>query len=62
MEITKEAWKEINAVLFKHNIPCTARNVRRDIPNVMEEPDSTVTDKHIQINLVIPNYYEERLV
>jgi hypothetical protein len=44
MEISKEVWKEMAALLYKHKIPYTT-NVTKD-------------DKHIQINLTIPNYYE----
>lgn len=45
MKITKEIWKEIQGVLNKYKIPYT----------VHYEND----DKHIQINLVIPDYFEE---
>ena len=31
----------------------------RDIQRAMEYPDITVEDKHIQINLVIPDFFEE---
>ena len=48
MEITKEAWKQIAALLYKHNISYTT-NVTND-------------DKHIQINLKIPNYYENKTI
>ena len=40
MEITREAWKQIAALLYKYNISYTT-NVTND-------------DKHIQINLTIP--------
>lgn len=48
MEITKEAWMQIAALLYKHNISYTT-NVTND-------------NKHIQINLTIPNYYEDRII
>ena len=44
MKISKEIWKEIAAILYKHKIPYTT-NVTKD-------------DKHIQINLTIPDYYK----
>lgn len=44
MEISKEAWVEIAALLCKHDISY-AVGVTKD-------------DKHIQINLTIPKYYE----
>ena len=48
MEITIEVWKQIAALLYKHNISYTT-NVAND-------------DKHIQINLTIPNYYEDKII
>lgn len=48
MNITKKVWKEIVVLLYKHNISYTT-NVTND-------------DKHIQINLIIPNYYEDRTI
>lgn len=59
MEITKEIWKEICDILLKYTIPYTSRWESRDIPRAMEYPDITVQDKHVQINLVIPDYFEE---
>ena len=48
MEITKEVWMQIAALLYEHNISYTT-NVTND-------------DKHIQINLAIPNYYADRII
>ncbi len=48
MEITKEIWMQIAALLTKHKISYTT--------NV------TNNDKHIQINLTIPNYYEDKII
>lgn len=48
MEITKEIWKQIAALLYKYDISYTT-NVTND-------------DKHIQINLTIPNYYEDKII
>ena len=59
MNISKETWKEILVVLDKHKIPYTTHYESRDIESVMELPDITVLDKHIQINLVIPDYFED---
>lgn len=59
MEITKEVWKEICDILIKYEIPHTAHFESRDIQRAMEYSDLTVQDKHVQINLVIPDYFEE---
>ncbi len=59
MNISKDIWKEICTVLKKYEIPYTASYKSRDIQKAMEYPDITVQDKYIQINLVIPNYYED---
>ena len=48
METTKEVWMQIATLLYKHNISYTT--------NV------TNNDKHIQINLTIPNYYEDKII
>ena len=58
--ITKAQWKEISDILNKYKIPYTMNFRRRDVQRAMEQPDLVVMDKHIQINLVIPNYYNER--
>ena len=49
MNITKEAWKEILAILYKHHVPYTTNVVGN-------------TDKHIKIDFTIPNYYEDRII
>ena len=59
MYISKEIWKEVLDVLKKHNISYTTHYERRDIQKAMEYSDVTVQDKHIQVNLVIPDYFEE---
>ena len=59
MYISKEIWKEVFDVLKKHNISYTIHYESRDIQKAMEYSDVTVQDKHIQINLVIPDYFEE---
>lgn len=60
MNVSKETWKEICAVLEKHNILYTTHYESRDVQRAMEYPDVTVQDKYIQINLVIPDYFEEQ--
>lgn len=60
MDITKEIWKELYSILKKHNISYTTHFEKRDIQKAMEYPDVTVHDRHIQINLVIPDYLEEQ--
>lgn len=57
--ISKEIWKEVLDVLKKHRIPYTTHYESRDVQRAMEYADVTVQDKHIQINLVIPDYFEE---
>ena len=59
MNISKEIWKEVLDVLKKHNISYTTHYESRDIQKAMEYPDITVQDKHIQINLVIPDFFED---
>ena len=59
MNISKEVWKEISNVLNKHFIAYTTHYRTRDIQKSMEQPDIIVHDKCIQINLVIPDYFEE---
>ena len=53
MYISKEIFKEINKILEKYEIPYTVHYRSRKCSDV------TVRDKHIQINLVIPDYFEE---
>ena len=57
--ITKAQWKEIRDVLNKYKIPYTMSFERRDVQRAMEQPDLVVMDKYIQIELVIPNYYDQ---
>ena len=57
--ITKDIWKQIRGVLEKYKIPYTTHYTKRDVEQVMEKPPIEVSDKHIQINLTIPNYFEE---
>ena len=55
--ISMSAWKEISAVLKKHSVPYTTHYVTID--GTMEYSDKKITDKHIEIRLVIPNFFEE---
>ena len=57
--ISKEIWKEVLDVLKRHKISYTTHYESRDIQKAMEYPDITVHDKHIQINLVIPDFFED---
>ena len=59
MNITKEIWKEIDAVLAKYQIPYTTYFEKRNVQRVMEEPDVVVRDKHYKIHVVIPDYFED---
>lgn len=60
VKITKEVWKDVLDVLEKHSISYTTHYKRRDVEMPMECPNTTVDDKHIQINLVIPDYFGDR--
>lgn len=55
MNITKEIWKEMLDVLKRHKISYVTHYEEK----VVKNSDTVVTDKHIQINLVIPDYFEE---
>lgn len=59
MNISKATWKEVVDILKKHEIPYTTHYESRDIQKAIGYSDVTVQDKHIQINLVIPDYFEE---
>ena len=59
MNISKETWKEILDLLSKHKISYTTHYEHRDVQKAIECEDVTVSDKHIQINLVIPDYFNE---
>lgn len=59
MNISKSIWNEILTVLSEYKIPYTTHYESRDIESAIEYPDITVLDKHIQINLVIPDYFED---
>ena len=59
MNVSKEVWKEILDVLNKYNISYTTHYENRDVQRAMEYSDITVQDKYIQINLVIPDYFDD---
>lgn len=61
MEISKEVWEEFDAILKKYKIPYTTHFENRRIQRAMEYPDIRVIDKHIQINLVIPDYFDDAI-
>jgi len=58
-EISKEVWKDVLDVLKKHKISYTTHLESRDISMPMGECEKTVQDRHIQINLVIPDCFGE---
>lgn len=58
MNISKSIWEEINDILKKYKIPYTAHCTTRDLDLSIESIPVEVIDKHIQINLTIPDYYE----
>ena len=57
MEISRDAWKDIGAVLMLHGIPYKTTFTTRDVQRSMGEPDETIYDGHIQINITIPDYF-----
>lgn len=58
MNISEEIWIEILRLLKKYEIPYTSHYESRDVQKAIEYPDViTVQDKHIQINLIIPDYF-----
>jgi hypothetical protein len=59
IDISKEGWKEISAVLAKYKIPYTTHY--EEITGEMEYSDKVITNKHIQIHLVLRDYFEEGL-
>lgn len=59
MDISKKVWREISSVLEKHKISYTTDYKSREIEKAMECQNVIVQDKYIQINLVIPDYFEE---
>ena len=61
MNISKETWKEVLDLLSKHKISYTTHYESRDVQKAIECEDVTVLDKHIQINLVIPDYFDENI-
>lgn len=67
MKITKEIWKEILEVLKKHKVPYTTHFEERNTSTITslsidnEAQYDTVQDKHIQIKLVIPDFFEEEM-
>jgi hypothetical protein len=58
MEISKSIWKEIEDILKKYKIPCTAHCTTRDLDLSIKSIPVEVIDKHIQINLTIPDFYD----
>ena len=59
INISKEILNEINVVLKKYKIPYATNYERRYVQRAIELPDLLVTDRHIQINLVIPNFLDD---
>ena len=57
--MTRGTWNEFKRVLAKYGIPYTTQLRRRDVPKSMGEPDVVVVDKHVTINIIVPDYYEE---
>ena len=56
--ISEETYKEISDVLDKHKIPYTAAHFEtRD--KSTKYGNITLHDLHIQINLVVPDYFNE---
>lgn len=59
MNITRTAWGEILRVLKKHKVPYTSRFVGTGVRSNEDDPESEIKDRHIQINIIIPDYFKE---
>lgn len=56
--IDKKIWREISSILKKYRIPYTTHYEDRNVRNAENNP-ITIVNKHIQINLTIPDYFKE---
>lgn len=61
MNISKQVWKEIEALLIKHEIPCTSHLTTHSVLKVdgTSTTKTQVTDRHIVINVTIPDYFDD---
>lgn len=59
MVITKSMWKDVQEVLKKHKISYTTHLETRDIRHPIDMSEVTVYDTHIQINLIVPDYFDD---
>ena len=50
MVITKTVWKDVLKVLKRHGIPYSTE---------VGTPCGSLNDLHVQINLVIPDYFDD---
>ena len=57
--INKKILKEFDELLSKYKLSSVSHFETRDVEQVMEKPRIQVHDKHIQINLTIPDYFDE---
>lgn len=60
MNISKDVWREVFRVLSKYKIPFAAKY--ENVPlNDSDTSPSHIVNKHIQINLVIQDYFEDSI-
>lgn len=57
--INKDIWKEFNTLLDKYKLSHGVFYEHRKDKKHHNGTSMTITDKHIQINLIIPDYFEE---
>lgn len=57
--INKNILKEFDELLSKYKLSSVSHFKTRDVEQVMEKPPIQVHDKHIQINLIVPDFFEE---
>lgn len=58
-KITKEVWKEIEAVLKKHKLAYTAHFEPRELYNTSNNTVVTVYDKYLEVLTYIPDFFED---
>lgn len=57
--INREILKEFDELLLKYKLSSVSHFEKRYVEQVMEKPPIQVHDQHIQINLIIPDYFNE---
>lgn len=58
-KITKEIWKEIEAVLKKHKLSYTAHFEPKELYNPSNNTVATAYDKYFEVLTYIPDFFED---